>query len=276
MQVYQSTTAKIYNTAVQGALVRVPWSSIHLAENLWDWSEVDRQVAQIKNGMSYNMAIYAGPHIPEWVKARAGRPLIEYDWRGEPRTTMNYYDMEWFNYSQVLARAVASRYGDDARFNAYYVPQCTLNGVEGNYVASVLPDGWNSSTLAGSVALVAMFAASALEKVGNTHTKVCVEVHDANKTQEWVKLLSDFMKNNSRYRLGVWWLGKGDYQKDLQALIRESGIPVLAQTIAAYSRKPNRIRDYNGDQAGFEFIKTQAEDLGAELIEYWQADTRLL
>lgn len=281
MILYQSSPGS-YPAATRGVLLRAAWNAIRPTDGDYDWLPIDNQIAALPPGFSFNLAVIAGPTIPDWIKAQASLPLIAGELKGNPTTVMHYADPVWLAQADALMDALALRYGGDRRLDVLYMPwACSVNGIEGNCPPTQLPPDYADAPFADNVWHVAQTAAASLARRGNFHTRVGIELHNVNGGTAAPALLLDRMRANPvRYNTAVWWFGQGTYQVALQGLIAEAGIPCVAQPIGLYATDPNRFDDYAGvmpadTAAAAQWLITQGNDLHVRAVEVWPADSAL-
>jgi len=269
-----SASAPHDNANCNGVLVRVAWSDVEGTEGVYDWTDVDLQVADIKaSGKDWSLGIIAGWQSPAWLVSAA--TTLDIWFQGTLRTIPAFWDSAVQTAFANLAAAIHTKYGSDADLKLVYVPQMSGNGIEGHLngntnadlraqVSPATDQRFEDLWVEGATGAIASFA-SALSK------RIAIELHYIVGVETAGSRIATHIRNDpaifSKVGLAIWWLsGKTDYQANLLPIFKNFPGDKYAQLI-----------DESADTAAFEggnfaSVFSQCRNLGIKSIEVWEQD----
>ena len=300
------TTKAIANTNARGALIRVRWSDIEPTADgdvVFDKSSdslsevfqksLDALVLARGAGAKYSLAIIAGPSSPDWLKAECELKVkcenLSLKFRNNPILVPRAWDLYVQQRLDILAQKVAAKLKNDTRLELVYVPQMTVNGIEGHfngntttYLQSIgmSAENWTSA----SVAIAKSFALAFDNKA------IAFEVHDVLGThtipEAILKALWEAPETKGRVGAAMWWInGQLDYQPKLVQVLKDFPGDKYGQIIGNSSQDCNPsptctdimsgvwsnygrygIETQGG---GFASVFVQAKELKMRYIEPW-------
>lgn len=255
--------------AVQGVLVRSEWKRIEPEPGVFDFSSIDRQVERIRKAKkAWSLAVLAGPHSPQWLKRNPYSAAAFHSPRFGQVEIPLFWDDGVLERVDRLAKALAERYADDKSLAIVYIPQMTMNGVEGHF------NGISNKHLK-SIGLTKQNWVDAVHKTALSFAKyftskeIVIELHEINRSidipRAIVNSFSSAEKLRNKIGFGVWWLsGKTQYQGALLDFLKfEVSAPLYAQLIG-HSGQSHRFKD-----GSIETAFAQARDMNICYIEAW-------
>lgn len=262
------------NSNVRGVLVRVFWRDLEPNPGQYNWSLIDNQISLTKSlGKKWSLAVLGGSFAPSWLYSPPfSIGSMSLTFQGGPVTVPKFWDNGLQTRLNSLAQALSARYLIDDSLALVYLPQMTLNGVEGHFNgiadATLTGYGMTESNWANAVLSAAnAFAAAFPPK------PIAVELHNIlsshNAPQQIMNGISSGI-NADQIGVAVWWLsGKTTYQTNLLTAIGNFNGEVYTQLI-----------DNSADVASFQnndytTAFTQAQSLGSRYIEPWDVDVEL-
>ncbi|TWT38882.1 hypothetical protein [Blastopirellula retiformator] len=289
------TPRAVDNPLMQGGLVRVTWSEIEPEPGKFDFAPIERQVAMLKSGMNWTLAIHGGwtstvapersPRSfpqrealsPSWLVSQLGVETFSMRFRANPVEMPKYWNPVVQQRLQAMLKAVGEKYNADPRLKLVYVPQMTSNGVEGHFngvatetlltVAGINPRDRNAEQQFGDLWVKAASGATQSVMKAFPDKAAAFEVHELFRSAKIpARLIEEFQKPEYEDRVGIamWWIsGKTNYQGDLITLLKKYQGDLYGQVIG---RSDQQQRFPNGDYTA---VFRQAEELRMRYIEPW-------
>jgi len=270
--------------AVHGVLIRAFWSDVEVSPGVYNFASIQTQVNAVKAaGLSYSLAIAAGPHCPTWLYSQYGVTSLPYYWRA------GFYSMPlpWDATTQtrlgLLAQALGNQFGSDPALALVYVSQITQNGIEGQLPGNDSPlyhevgnepphlidnswpnlgwteDLWVQTSETNARAFAAAFPSKPL----------AFEVHEVvGNVGAPTRIITDLWNDPTlHHRVGaaMWWIsGKTTYQPNLISALAAFPGDKYAQVI---DKSSNSASFLNSDYAT---VFSQAQTLGFRYAEPWE------
>lgn len=271
-----SDAKSIYgDVQLKGVLIRASWSALEPSPGKFDFSSLSAQVANVKSkGLGWSLAVLGGGiGSPSWLTAGAtegglAAPYVNYSFRGTPGYRLPlFWDDTVQIRLQLLAQALADRYGSEASLKLIYVTQMTSNGIEGHLQGVNMQDlvaaGYTDAKWIDAGERAARSFASAFPR----HA-LAFEVHDVNGGAAVPETIINDLWNDptlgQRVGAAMWWIsGRTDYQAALLAALDRFPGDIYGQVIANSS---TTTAFPNGDYAA---VFVQAKQLGLRYIEPW-------
>ncbi len=281
------TDGSLDNPVAKGALVRAKWEQVEPNPGEFDFSDIDNQIADIKaRGKQYSLAVLAGYISPAWLIDDLGVDYFEVIFHLKEERVPKFWDEKLQNRLAILAEKLAERYGDDEDLVLVYVPQLTLNGVEGHFngmdredleAVGFTDERWIDAGVAAARSFAQHFSKKAL----------AYEVHELPEGEVYVpQTIIETLWNdptlNQRVGAAAWWLaGRDDYNSLTLNFLAQFTGDKYAQIIGnssqdcypnfsctdnmgkvweAYGRFPN---------GGYTSVFEQAKAMGFRYMEPW-------
>jgi len=258
------------HSTVNGGLIRVKWSDIEPTEGDYDFSSIEVLRQKIKTrGLKWSLGILAGGDSPLWLTESL--KVDYFDITRIDNTVKRIpkiWDPKVNERLKLLAEALSKEYELDEDLLLVYVPQMTVNGIEGHFngvtTVQLLDVGLTADNWVTAVKETAYIFAQAFREKA-----IAVEVHDImNDTSIPNKIMTELWNDptlDNRVGAAIWWIsGKTSYQPNLvDALIDFPG-DIYAQAIG---RSDQVSRFENND---YTTIFKQAETMGIRYIELWE------
>ena len=235
----------LQDTNMQGGLIRVFWKDIEPVEGQYSWTLLDQMVDTVecnsvcysgssggtcKNDLtsvgrgsgctakSFSLAVLAGQFSPSWLYTDGIGSLSNGGDAGPPTKIPKLWDPALPPKLASLATALAARYGTDPHLKLVYVPQMSVNGVEGAFPgysdialtdAGFTVDGWVNGVEQTAQAFSAAFSTKS----------TAIELHYLlNSSCAGLRIMSDIATNGGAFQgrsdkaiaqVGVasWWYG---------------------------------------------------------------------
>ncbi|UMB61395.1 hypothetical protein MHL31_04120 [Lutibacter sp. A80] len=229
--------AALDNNQVNGALIRVTWKDIEPYEGVFDFSSIEqyRNIIKTRN-LKWSLAIIAGGDSPNWLIDSIGVDYFEITGIDSTlKRIPKIWDASVNERFALLAEALSNNYADDEDLTLIYVPQMTVNGIEGHFngvsTNQLLNAGLTSNNWVNAVKETAIIFANAF-----TEKAIAVEVHDImGETEIPNRIITDLWNEPSlEHRVGaaMWWIsGKTTYQPNLVNALIEFPGDIYAQAI---------------------------------------------
>jgi Beta-galactosidase len=265
-----STNNTILNhAAVKGVLVRVSWKDIEATEGSFNFTPIDVQINAIKNaGKKYSLAVLAGTvGTPDWLMTVRNAAYINTTFRGAPAKLPLAWDNTALTYLGKLADKLAERYNSDTSLQLFYIPQMTLNGIEGHLNGVLQTDfvtaGYTETKWIDASVQNAKRFANAF-----TNKTLAFEVHDLfNSTLPASSIINSLWNDNTlnkRVGAAMWWIsGNNTYQPNLITVLQNFPGDIYCQVI---DRSDNTTSFPGGD---YSKVFEQAKKIRARYIEPW-------
>ncbi len=275
------TTASVAHSGSRGALIRTSWSKIEPSPGVFDFSDIDNQILDIKNNSShkqqffYSLAVSAGcgedpqnPLFPKWLYD-LGVETMPVSFRAKSFAMPKMWDYVVQYRLQLLADALAAKYNTDSNLQLVYIPQLTGNGIEGHFNGNdsqtLISNGLTEDIWVSAVKSVAKYFAKAFDTKA-----IAIEIHEvigsSRIPERIINELYEDPETEKRIGLGIWWLSGGvGYQTELIQIIKDFPGDKYGQVIGN-SSQPCRFGDSSED---YRTVFTQAIELGIRYIEPW-------
>ncbi|HQT00953.1 MAG: hypothetical protein B7Y26_06955 [Hydrogenophilales bacterium 16-64-46] len=275
LEVYVSSYNKsaVASASVDGGLIRQGWKDIETTAGVYSWQKIDDEIKKYVDAKKkFSLALIAGPSTPAFYKTGT---TVSFTHRDKQQTMPVPWDTTYLGGLSKLMQEAGKRYGSHASLRLVYVPQISLNGIEGSLPATTSPSwsevGYTSAQHANAVLEMAEVTKSAFP-----NTRVAVELHEVLRSTEQPKLVLAGL-DPDKFGIGIWWLGQATYQTALQTEIKAWTGPKFMQAIGAAAKEPHasygyRLTDYSGTPWGIDGIRQHTIDLGGEYIELWPVD----
>lgn len=259
---------------VKGVLIRVYWKDLESSPGNFNWNLIENQLTYIKKyNKQWSLAVLAGSFSPSWIyQSPYNVNYMNLTFRGNPVKVPLIQEQPLQSRLKLLIDALGNRFGNDPSLKLIYLPQMTLNGVEGHF------NGISNNTLESQNFSQNDWITYSLEDLRYLaskfpNKKVAIELHEILGSSKVAKdLMDSIISNKEQNQIGVaiWWLsGRDDYQKDILDLFKsftnQKG-SIYAQLIADLST-PSSF--YLND---FKTAFTQAKEIGIYYIEVWNTD----
>jgi hypothetical protein len=260
--VTQQTNNPLNDNNVRGGLIRVEWNQIETAPGTYDWQQLDSQIDTVEcnahcysNGGSpgtcandltprggkaacvakeFSLSVLGGPFAPTWLWSGANNLGVA-TFVANNQTIPKFWDATLQTRLSSLAAALGNRYGQDSSLKLVYLPQMTLNGVEGHF--NGIPDatltgaGYTVSDWVGAVEQATQAFAKSFPS-----TSIAIELHYMLASScEGLRVMNDITANtggfagradsaNQQIGVATWWYGGAampntsayqEYQADL-------------------------------------------------------------
>lgn len=258
---------------VKGILIRVAWKDLEPTPNTYNWNLIDNQLSLINQYQKeWSLSVLAGSMSPSWLYDDLDIDYMNLTFREELVRVPHIFDNELQERFKLLVDNVSERYKNNNLLKLVYLPQMTLNGVEGHFNgisnSKMLEEGFDEN-------LWIEYSLNNLYYLKDKfyNKKVAIELHEIlNSDVVAVNIAEDIINNNYQENVGlaIWWLsGKESYQSkilDVFKYFNENNGEIFAQLIGN-SSTPERF--YLND---FKEAFYQAEELGIHYIEVWNYD----
>lgn len=258
---------------IDGGLVRRTWAEIETSPGVYDWSKIDSEIGQYAGwGKKFSLALIAGPSTPEFYKTGS---VVSFNNKKGLVSMPVPWDETYLGALANLMREAGKRYASHPNLRLVYLPQSSMNGVEGSFPTTTTPTmsslGYTPALHAGAVLTMAEIVKEAFP-----NTRVAVELHEIQRSTEEAKIVMAGL-DPAKFGIAVWWLGQGTYQTALQAEIKAWPGPKFMQAIAAAANEPDptkgfRLVDYTGQPWGLDGIRKHTQDLDGVYVEVWPLD----
>lgn len=266
---YGNTDA-LDHPATRGGLIRVLWSTIEAVQGVFDFSAIETERQEILDrGLDWSLAVIAGGDTPGWMIDDLSVDFFEIT---NPSMEVKRIPKMWDSgipnaKMALLFDALADEYNDDPTLRLVYVPQYTVNGIEGHFngVSDVdlvsfglTDDNWVDGTIENCRSAADAF----------TKKSVAVELHyilSDNDIPE--RIIDEIAADSTMSTVGIasWWLsGKPSFQPDLITSMTAFTGDKYAQVIG---RSDQTFRFEDDD---YTTIFPQAMAIGFRYIEAWE------
>lgn len=262
--------AALNNTAVNGSLIRVSWKDIEPQQGVFNFSKIDEMLLSIKSKkLKWSLGIIAGGDSPDWLINQV--KCDYFNITGFDNTTKSIpkiWDDKANEYLNLLAKALANVYNDDEDLVLVYVPQMTVNGIEGHFNGvtdlELTNAGFDAGTWVKAVVKTAKNYANAF-----SNKALAFEVHDIKNNTEIPSSIMNTLWNdstlNKRVGAAIWWIsGKTTYQPELIEVLNDFPGDIYAQAIGR-SDQVSRFKDDD-----YNTMFSQAKSMGVRYIELWE------
>ncbi len=258
---------------LRGVLIRGHWKQIEPSPGVFDLSRIDSQLSAVKrHGKRWSLAISAGgAGQPDWLVDTLGIPSVKFRFRGQTEYRLAaFWHEKTFERLAILADELGKRYAGDASLVLVYVPQMTVNGIEGHLQGVDMnemrrigysDDAWVSASLGATRAYAKAFPEKAL----------AFEVHEIDRSAEVpiriMNTIADDASLGGRVGIAVWWLsGNEQYQSSLLAALRVFKGDIYCQMIG----RSDQTERYPAN--GYAGAWKHAKALKARYVEPWEWD----
>lgn len=194
--------------ACNGALVRILWSDVEPSPGMFIWDVLDSYIFEATSrGKLYTLAVAGGTvGCPTWLTANA-TDKYTIAFRGPTYTIAAGWDEYYLTRLQILAQALANKYGADPMLKLVYVPQATGNGIEGHFNGNLDADLVSQGMTAAKWVKCSKDACHIFAQAFPTKA-VAFEVHKILSTHEIpMQILNEiYAETNGQVGAGIWWL----------------------------------------------------------------------
>lgn len=275
IEVFISTydAAAIKQPFVKGGLVRTMWETLERAPGEYDWSDVDRKIdPYVSAGKQFSLAVIAGPHTPKFYQTGT---VVNFSNKRGPASMPVPWDETYRRGLEMLFDALGKRYASHPNLRLVYVPQSSLNGIEGSLPSRVSP-AWDTLGYSPRRHADAVVELAKKIKVAFPNVPVVVELHETLRSAEQARLVMQGL-DPKQFGIAAWWIGQGAYQRDLQRAMAAWPGPKFMQAIGAAFREPDprrgyRLRDYDDRPWGIDGLRRHTLDVGGNYLELWPRD----
>ena len=264
------TPSALDDANVRGGLIRIKWNTVEAVEGVYDFSAIDAEREEIiSRGLEWSLAIIAGGDTPDWMIDDLGVDFFEITTPSlEVKRVPKMWDSSIPNDKlRLLLFALAEKYGSDDTLHLVYLPQYTVNGIEGHFngVSDVdllsygfTADAWVDGTIENCRNISDAFSSKSS----------AVELHYILSTTVIPdRIIDELAEDSTLINVGIasWWLsGKTSYQPDLITSMTAFTGNKYSQVIA---RSDQTTRFENDD---YTTIFPQAMGIGFRYIEAWE------
>lgn len=258
---------------IDGGLVRQKWKDIETTPGVYNWKKIDDEVNKyVGLNKKFSLGLIAGPSTPAFYKTGT---IVGFTHRDQQQTMPVPWDTTYLNGLNKLMQEAGKRYSSHASLRVVYVPQTSLNGIEGSLPNTTSP-AWSSVGYTSKMHANAVLQMAEATKAAFPNTRVVVELHEVMRSTEQPKLVLAGL-DPAKFGIGIWWLGQATYQTGLQEEIKAWNGPKFMQAIGAAANEPDvargyRLTDYNGKPWGIDGIRQHTIDLGGGYVEVWPVD----
>ena len=265
-----STSATVLNHAEsRGALIRLFWKDIEPTEGVFNFTALDNQINSVKAaGKKYSLGILAGGiGSPDWLITQHGAPYFDYLFQGQTYKLPLIWDATVLTYLGKLADKLAERYNNDTSLLLVYIPQMTVNGVEGHL------NGFNQTAFANAGYTETKWINASIQNAKKfatafTNKALAFEVHDLfNSSTPASSIITNLWNDaalNHRVGAAMWWIsGNNTYQPNIITLLENFPGDIYCQVIDR--------SDHTSSFPGGDYSKVfeQAKRIRARYIEPW-------
>lgn len=262
----------------KGVLIRIKWSDLEPTPGQFDFSALDSNISVVTNaGKDWSLGVLAGQFAPSWIYSSPYNVAsMNLTFRGSPVSVPKFWDTNLENRLQILADALAAKYSSNAKLRLVYLPQMTLNGVEGHFngiTASTLDSfGYTDQLWVDSI----LKTTDIFRKAFSTKP-IAIELHYLHDSMIAPQAIMNAILTNAELKnqvgITIWWIsGNTTYQPlllDALKVFTQNGGTGYAQLI----NKSSETTSFpNGD---YTKVFEQAAELGIKYIEPWDADFNL-
>lgn len=258
---------------VDGGLIRQTWKDIETSPGVYNWKIIDDQISKyVSINKKFSLGLIAGPSTPSFYKTGT---VVSFTHRDKQQTMPAPWDTTYQEGLTKLMQEAGKRYASHPSLRAVYLPQTSLNGIEGSLPVTTTPS-WSSVGYTPESHANAVLKMAEVTKEAFPNTRVVVELHEVMRSTEQPKLVLAGLDPN-KFGIGIWWLGQATYQTALQTEIKAWSGPKFMQAIGAAAQEPHasygyRLTDYTGQPWGINGIRQHTLDLGGQYIEVWPVD----
>ncbi|PCI43193.1 MAG: hypothetical protein COB51_11855 [Moraxellaceae bacterium] len=253
-----------------GGLVRVRWGEIEPSNDHYDWQLITDQVEKMdafSQGKPWSLAIAGGKEAPAWLYDEGVASYQVVTARSGEVKLPKFWDENLQFHLADFANDLAARFGDDERLILIYLPQMTVNGVEGHFnsvdyevleAAGLTADVWIDAVKDAAVNFALAFPTKA----------IAVELHDILGSAEIPIAIMNELWNDPqlghRVGVGMWWISGDEqaYQQDLLNALELFPGDIYGQIIGR-SDQVDRFPE------GYVAVFEQAKKIGMRYIEPW-------
>lgn len=258
------------NEHAKGGLVRVAWQEIEPSKDNYNWQPILDQVARMdlySENKPWSLAIAGGKEAPSWLYEEGVASFLVLSGKEGEVEIPKFWDEQLQTHLADLAKDLASRFSDEERLALIYLPQMTINGVEGHFnqvpfetleEAGLTADRWIDAVKQAAINFSEAFPTK----------PIAVELHEVIGLVEIpVSIMNELWSDpllNHRVGVAVWWMSGDDlgYQPELIEAFKKFPGDLYGQVIG---RSDQLERFPNGYAEVFE----QAKRLGMRYIEPW-------
>ena len=287
-KIYDNNLVGIYSSAasldedvmskdyVKGVLIRVQWKDLEPYPNHYNWELIDNQLTLVnKYQKKWSLGVLAGSMSPKWLYDNFNVGYMNLLFRQNPVKIPHIYDDNLQIRFKKLIDNISNRYNSNHLLELVYLPQMTLNGIEGHF------NGMTNETMLSEGFDEEKWIEYSLENLYYLNDKfpnkkVAIELHEIlNSDYVAIEIARDILikEKNENIGLAIWWLsGKPDYQPGILSVFEyftNNDGEVFAQLIGN-SSTPERF--YNND---FREAFYQAKELKIQYIEVWNSDLKI-
>ncbi|RPD93043.1 hypothetical protein EGM88_13920 [Aureibaculum marinum] len=254
----------------KGSLIRVTWKDLEPAKGLYDFTALEEKISIVKSyNKKWSLAIIAGNDSPEWLLTDIKADFFEIvDINNTLKKIPKIWDPKVNERLDLLARQLAETYNNDIDLTLVYVPQMTVNGIEGHFngvtSSELINAGLTANRWVSSVKETAKIFANYF-----SNKAIAVEVHDImGDTSIPNRIINDLWNDyslNKRVGAAIWWIsGKNSYQPNLIDALTDFEGDIYAQAIG---RSDQIERFENND---YRTLFSQSETIGVRYLELWE------
>ena len=304
------TPNAVTNAQFRGGLVRVTWAELEPTPGAYNFAGIDSRLALLPVGTQWTLAVHGGwtdvdendpdlfgdatfpngqprPTIPlemspPWLVDDLGAATFATAFRQVDISLPKYWDPVVQTRLATMMGAVAERYGSDPSLQLVYVPQMTVNGLEGHFngvdddvllrAADINPADADAGDQFQAIWVEAALNASKSVAAAFPTKAIAFEVHEVigrvSIPQAIMTGLLDDADFGHRAGVAMWWISGDatDYQPDLVDALRAYEGDLYGQVIGQ-SNEADRFPD--GD---YTRVFQQAQDLCMRYIEPWNQE----
>ena len=293
-------TSVLAQEFVDGALIRVRWSALEPSPGLYDWDDLDDEIAKVKAaGKKYTLAIVSGPRAPKWLYNELKAPSYNYSFK-RPSTNKNSANKNSTNKNRSknkilplpwdevyltrwlqIVDAAGKRYRDDPDLYLVHITSSSQNGFEmqlpmkrGSRDSNEVPDwkdyGFSKDRYMAAVKRVIDAFAEAFPT-----QFLDLEIHSVLTDSSIPEELIDYGASTLGHRFGPFgaWLNNRDthWDKPLRAVMAKHGKTSFCnyQLIGNVTRQAKKVGP-GGLQGAVDLGVSQ----GCLYYEIWEVDLK--
>lgn len=253
-----------------GGLVRVSWQELEPSNDVYNWQPILDQVERMdsfSSGKPWSLAIAGGKEAPSWLYDLGVESFNVTTAKFDEIQVPKFWDEQLQSHLADFAVELAARFESDERLILIYLPQMTLNGVEGHF-NSVDFDVLENAGLTSERWIKAVKDAAVSFAMAFPSKPIAVELHDILGSSEIPVAIMDELWNDPQleHRVGVamWWISGDEqfYQQELLAALERFPGDIYGQVIGR-SDQVDRFPE------GYPAVFEQAKRIGMRYIEPW-------
>ena len=258
---------------VDGILLRIAWSDLEVARDVYDWSLLDAELARADDvDVEIALAVVVGPGTPPWLLA-LGVPTFDYEQQGEPRSIVLPWDATFLEEWTEFVADLGARYDGHPRITLVHATHSTHNGFEMQLPGQL--EAWEA--LGYTVPAHVASWTTVLDAFDSAfpQTPIDVETHPVLGSDTVAQEVMAYGAATIGARFGnfaAWWTWHNafDVYPGMFTLLSDAACATFGAVQVARSETVHG-RDIFGND-GLEGTLRLALDAGVQYAEVWNAD----